>query len=94
MAQTTSQRRPPNLFWIHKWLKRMARPAGLEPATLCLEGRCSVRLSYGRDLRNSNMGAHGSCSCVQTIRLACRFAGRQSVYVAVGRRPLFNDLPP
>src|SRR5262245_6051683 len=27
----------------------MARPAGLEPATLGLEGRCSVRLSYGRD---------------------------------------------
>ena len=26
----------------------MARPAGLEPATLGLEGRCSVRLSYGR----------------------------------------------
>jgi hypothetical protein len=26
----------------------MARPAGLEPATLCLEGRCSIQLSYGR----------------------------------------------
>src|SRR5581483_5026062 len=22
-------------------------PAGLEPATLCLEGRCSIHLSYG-----------------------------------------------
>ena len=28
-------------------LKRMASPAGFEPATLCLEGRCSVHLSYG-----------------------------------------------
>jgi site-specific DNA recombinase len=28
----------------------MARPAGLEPATHGLEGRCSVRLSYGRML--------------------------------------------
>ena len=28
--------------------ERMARPAGLEPATPCLEGRCSVHLSYGR----------------------------------------------
>ena len=25
----------------------LATPAGLEPATLCLEGRCSIRLSYG-----------------------------------------------
>ena len=25
-----------------------ARPAGFEPATRCLEGSCSVRLSYGR----------------------------------------------
>ena len=27
----------------------MARPLGFEPKTLCLEGRCSIQLSYGRN---------------------------------------------
>jgi transposase InsO family protein len=30
----------------------VAIPAGLEPATLCLEGRCSIRLSYGTGPEN------------------------------------------
>ena len=32
--------------------RELARPAGLEPATPGLEGRCSIRLSYGRKREN------------------------------------------
>ena len=28
--------------------EKVARPEGIEPPTLCLEGRRSIRLSYGR----------------------------------------------
>ena len=31
-------------------INEMARPAGLEPATIRLEGGCSIQLSYGRPL--------------------------------------------
>ncbi len=31
--------------------KAMAIPAGLEPATIRLEGECSIRLSYGTVMR-------------------------------------------
>ncbi len=33
-------------------LYSMARPAGLEPATYGLEGRCTIRLCYGRRARS------------------------------------------
>ncbi len=32
-------------------LALMARPAGLEPATIRLEGGCSIQLSYGRPVQ-------------------------------------------
>ena len=36
---------------LGKPLRQVVRPAGLEPATIRLEGGCSIQLSYGRVLR-------------------------------------------
>ena len=37
----------------HRRTPAVARPAGIEPATAGLEGRCSIRLSYGRFVNQS-----------------------------------------
>ena len=34
--------------WTPPVWRGLVRPAGFEPATPCLEGRCSIQLSYGR----------------------------------------------
>ena len=32
-------------------MESLATPAGFEPATTCLEGKCSIQLSYGVSAR-------------------------------------------
>ena len=41
----------------------LARPAGLEPATVGLEGRCSIRLSYERVCRRARVLSAGCRAC-------------------------------
>ena len=57
----------------HKMMNGVVRPAGLEPATPCLEGRCSIHLSYGR----IRAGVPVACFCCRarekySIKCGCR----------------------
>ena len=57
----TTTRSSNQLSYVHHRPNKpiLARPAGLEPATLGLEGRCSIRLSYGRIVRGRSPDGRG-----------------------------------
>jgi hypothetical protein len=45
----------------HNYLILLATPAGFEPATYCLEGSCSIRLSYGVETTSFVNASTGRC---------------------------------
>ena len=52
----SSERSVMDLFGPYN--EKVARPEGFEPPTLCLEGRRSFQLSYGRSLPNFSYHIH------------------------------------
>ena len=63
-AVATPAHRVFRLSEVENSWSELVRPARLERATLCLEGRCSIQLSYERTVKESNDDAAGSQASV------------------------------
>ena len=66
----------------------MARQKGLEPLTHCLEGRCSIRLSYWRNFQRKQ-GNHFPPTIINytTARENCPYFFAETQYFTQGALP-------
>src|SRR5467141_4089216 len=60
----------------------MATPAGLEPATTCLEGRCSIQLSYGVAGSGAALSHRRARAAISSAALAAHPAVAEVVGIA------------
>ena len=65
---------------ICKSLRRMARPERFELPTLCFEGRCSIQLSYGRVVLNSQC----LCGYLKILRTTSMMPVRKNRTIKMG----------
>ncbi len=76
----------------------MARPPRFERGTLCLEGRCSIQLSYGRSQENISgwpAWAQGRCEAVVSPALLAEYHETiEELRLDYPRRKRLNGLTP
>ena len=66
----------------------MARPEGFEPPTLCLEGRRSFQLSYGRFVDSKTFAARETTFCYVFTPYCARTAPKLDPLEPQQRKPL------
>ena len=72
----------------------LARPAGLEPTTPGLEGRCSIRLSYGRLERHCRCAQSGGPNTLREIQAGPHLLKARNILcnpLSVNKKSVFDS---